>query len=273
MNQGSCIGNEINIDRNASVFAKKELDAPTNAYSRQDAAVSSWTSSFSKRLFDCFCVLLALPVLMPVFLAVALAVKFSSKGPILFIQRRMGLYGRTFPILKFRTMEYAAKSKHFAVTTMNNQKFTPCGPFLRRWKLDELPQLLNVLAGHMSLVGPRPKLPEHSKDQTCLYCRPGITGAATVAFAREEALLAKIPSEELNTFYHQVVLPAKIQMDAEYMAKATFSSDFCLLVNTVLRRWNNSIWDTLYVRAKKYAVRKSSPATAYASNQLREYIS
>ncbi|WP_420237385.1 sugar transferase [Telmatobacter bradus] len=234
----------------------------------QPDEVSAWTNSLTKRLFDCTCVLAALPFLLPVLVAVALAVYLTSNGPVLFIQRRVGCYGKTFPILKFRTMEHTVKQKHHAVTTAKNQRFTPVGPFLRRWKLDELPQLLNVLAGHMSLVGPRPKLPEHSKTVQILNCKPGITGAATVAFAREEVALARIPHENLDAFYHDVVLPAKLRLDAEYMANATFYSDFALLINTVLRRWDNAFLEELLVPARKVPAKVAIYATGFGYTQV-----
>jgi len=205
--------------------------------------LSSWSRSHAKRLFDCLCVVPALPLLVPVMCLIALAVRLTSEGPALFVQERMGRYGRTFKILKFRTMIHATDKAHHAVTTAGNQSFTPIGPFLRRWKLDELPQMLNILRGEMSLVGPRPKLPEHV---TSWYpCRPGITGAATITFAREEEVLDRIPKQDLNTYYHSVVLPAKRQLDADYMATATFVSDLKLIVNSVLRRWDTSLMESM----------------------------
>ncbi len=200
-------------------------------------SLSPWSRSLTKRLFDIACVVLALPVLLPVGLLIALAVRISSRGPVLFLQERMGRHGSTFTILKFRTMIHDTDRAHHAVTTANNQRFTPVGPFLRRYKLDELPQLLNVLVGHMSLVGPRPKMPEHATVH--FPCRPGVTGAATCAFAREEQLLERVPRHTLNDYYHKVVLPAKSELDADYMAKATFRSDLQLIVNSVLRRWDD----------------------------------
>lgn len=200
--------------------------------------LSSWSRSAAKRVFDCACVLAALPLAIPVLAMIALAVWLTSAGPIFFRQQRVGNHGRTFTILKFRTMTYDASAAYHAVTTDRNQPFTVIGPFLRRWKLDELPQILNVLRGDMSLVGPRPKMPEHAMGD--FPCRPGITGAATIAFAREETLLDSVPEHELEGFYHRVVLPAKRHLDAEYMSRATFFSDLKLIVNSVLRRWDES---------------------------------
>ncbi len=201
--------------------------------------LSPWSRSAAKRLFDCVSVLLALPLLIPVMLFAALLVRLTSRGPVLFLQERVGQFGRRFTILKFRTMIHVPDQAHHPITTSENQRFTPAGPFLRRWKLDELPQILNVLLGHMSLVGPRPKLPEHVVFDP--PCRPGITGMATNIFANEEAVLAYLPKEKLDAFYHAVVLPAKRRLDAEYMSRATFLSDFRLLINAVLRRWGTGL--------------------------------
>jgi lipopolysaccharide/colanic/teichoic acid biosynthesis glycosyltransferase len=206
--------------------------------------LSDWSKSGAKRFFDCACVISMLPVLIPVFVLVGLAVRITSSGPVLFLQKRMGRHGREFTILKFRTMIHNSDRAHHPVSTTCNQLFTPVGPFLRRWKLDEVPQLLNVLAGHMSLVGPRPKLPAHAISN--VPCRAGITGAATIAFAREESILDRVPKHLLESFYHSVVLPAKHQLDEEYMASATFISDLKLIVASVLRRWDDSIIERIF---------------------------
>jgi len=205
--------------------------------------LSPWSRSIAKRIFDCACVLPTLPLLLPVFVILAIAVRLTSRGPVFFLQKRMGRDGKTFTILKFRTMLYTTKASHRAITTAKNQRFTLIGPFLRRWKFDELPQMFNVLAGHMSLVGPRPKMPEHVLAS--LPCRPGITGAATIAFASEELVLDRIPKHQLEAYYHQVVLPTKRKLDADYMSRATFGSDFRLILNSVLRRWDSSLMEDL----------------------------
>jgi lipopolysaccharide/colanic/teichoic acid biosynthesis glycosyltransferase len=202
-----------------------------------------WPQSGTKRLFDFLCVLLALPLLVPIYLVIALAVRLTSSGPVLFLQERVGRHGKLFTILKFRTMMHSEDAAHHAVTTTENQRFTPVGPFLRRYKLDELPQLLNVLIGDMSLVGARPKLPEHQIVD--LLYRPGITGAATFAFAREEKALARVPKHYLDIYYHSVILPAKSRLDEEYMARATFRTDLVLIINSILRRWDDSVVDNL----------------------------
>jgi len=224
---------------------------------------SSWSQSGTKRLFDFLCVLLALPLLVPIYLAIAIAVRLTSSGPVLFLQKRVGRNGKLFTILKFRTLAHSEDAAHHAVTTTENQRFTPVGPFLRRLKLDELPQLLNVLVGDMSLVGARPKLPEHQVSD--LQYRPGITGAATYAFAREEKVLARIPKQYLDTYYYTVILPTKRRLDEEYMSHATFRTDLKIIVNSVLRRWDDSVVDALpyanEIEAHREKSRENVPST------------
>ena len=222
---------------------RKPVTNPRSSIHLVRSRVSAWSRSGAKRFFDCACIVPVMPLLIPLFLLIGLAVRLTSAGPVLFMQRRMGCKGREFIIVKFRTLEHGEDQSHHAVTTADNQRFTPIGPFLRRWKLDELPQLWNVLKGDMSLVGARPKLPEHQIGE--LQCRPGITGAATIAFAREENFLARLPKHDLNDYYLEKILPAKHQIDVEYMARATFFSDFKLLVDTVLRRWDTSVMENL----------------------------
>jgi lipopolysaccharide/colanic/teichoic acid biosynthesis glycosyltransferase len=204
-----------------------------------DKGLSWWSRSAAKRAFDLAFVVPSLPFVLPMFLLIGLAVRLTSGGPALFLQTRMGRRGRAFTIFKFRTMLQNRDQVHQTVTTAHDPRLTSVGRFLRRWKLDELPQLANVLLGHMSLVRPRPKIPEHGGYE--LACRPGITGAATIAFACEETMLAKVPQHLLGIHYRTVILPVKRTMDAEYMARATFLTDVRLLANTILRRWDTSI--------------------------------
>lgn len=228
---------------------------------------SKWSLSWAKRAFDVLCVLLTLPVLVPVLIALAVAVRLTSSGPAFFRQQRIGRKGRPFTILKFRTMEHARHGTHQSVTTAGNQQFTPIGPWLRRWKLDELPQLLNVLKGDMSLVGPRPKLPEHQVAN--LHWRPGITGAATFAFAREEEFLASVPAHQLDGYYQRIILPAKHKLDVDYMRRASFRSDLKLLVDTLFRRWGKSpIQDLLKNFEQDSRTNKFKPPVSAASTSF-----
>jgi lipopolysaccharide/colanic/teichoic acid biosynthesis glycosyltransferase len=195
--------------------------------------------------------------------AIAAAVRLTSRGPVLFMQKRVGLHGRVFTIFKFRSMLHVAEKANHPITTSDNQRFTPIGRFLRRWKLDELPQMVNVLAGHMSLVGPRPKLPEHVLFD--LPCRPGITGMATIVFACEETLLVFLPKDRLDAFYHGVVLPAKRKLDVDYMAGATFQSDIRLIVDSVLRRWKTDTLEDFIAFSKFDGDREITLARASSS--------
>jgi lipopolysaccharide/colanic/teichoic acid biosynthesis glycosyltransferase len=265
----------IDLQRGAQTPHKTSSAVKSEAVVRSSLSlveerVSAWSQAGLKRLFDVVCVVLALPLLIPIFLVVALAVRLTSAGPILFLQRRTGLHRRTFTILKFRTMEHLESGARSKVTTAGNQRFTPVGPFLRRWKVDELPQILNVLIGDMSLVGPRPKLPEHQLGD--LKCRPGITGAATIAFAREEQILARLPHHRVDGYYHSIILPAKLRLDREYMAQATFRTDLKLIVDTIFRRWDSSeickLLDLQTTGMQSMAPKAKTPAPVAIANSI-----
>ncbi len=180
-------------------------------------------------MFDCAVAAIALVILSPLMLMVAIAVRLSSPGPILFRQKRMGRGGSAFQILKFRSMR--ANGSGPAVTRAGDSRLTPIGGFLRRAKLDELPQLVNVLRGHMSLVGPRPKLPHH--QTYTLRVRPGLTGAASLAFRDEERFLHHVPEHALDLCQINLLMPLKRELDDEYLADASFLSDLSLLWKTV----------------------------------------
>lgn len=197
--------------------------------------LSAWTRSRAKRLFDVALVLMSLPLLLPLLLAIFLAIYISSGTPVLFRQTRIGHGGRPFTIYKFRTMDHPNDAVENAIATLSLGQVTGVGHILRRSKLDELPQVFNVLTGKMSLVGPRPKIPEQQLGG--FTCRPGITGAATLAFAREEVLLAQIPKQQLGDFYRAEVLPVKQQMDSDYMARASLTSDLNILLRTITGHW------------------------------------
>jgi lipopolysaccharide/colanic/teichoic acid biosynthesis glycosyltransferase len=195
---------------------------------------SEWTVSRSKRLLDFTVALLALAVLALPMLAIGLCVRLGSKGPALFVQGRAGRGGRTFRIYKFRSMAMARPgSKGPAITCSGDRRITGIGRWLRKLKLDELPQFYNVLRGEMSLVGPRPRLPQHVVTVNMPY-RPGLTGAATLAFRREEEMLSHLDPSQLDSFYRQHVTPLKTRLDARYMCRATFWSDLRLLAATFL---------------------------------------
>jgi len=181
---------------------------------------------------------LGLLLLLPVIFVIALAIAINSGKPVLFRQRRVGRNGRAFHLLKFRTMTTTTKNG-VGLTRDGDSRVTGIGRWLRKCKLDELPQLFNVLKGEMTLVGPRPDLEEFwskadAEDRRVLELKPGITGAASLAFCDEERLLAQVSSEHVTSFYLQQVLPQKARIDGEYAMRATFRSDCAILLKTVL---------------------------------------
>lgn len=193
----------------------------------------SWSGSKRKRIFDITVSTTALLASMPVLAVIAIAIKYDSPGPVLFRQQRLGKGQVPFTIYKFRTMRKDAAQLGSTVTVKGDSRLTRLGKLLRRSKLDELPQFLNVLRGDMSMVGPRPKLAHHEKMD--LTCRPGITGAATLVFAREEELLAQIDVDEIEQYTIEVLNPLKARLDSAYAANGTFMSDLRLLACTVFR--------------------------------------
>lgn len=195
------------------------------------ASASGWSISPAKRVLDIVAASLLLILASPMILFTALMVRLTSAGPVLFAQRRVGRYGKLFTIYKFRSMTVEGAQLWPGHTKHRDPRLTAVGARLRKYKLDELPQLFNVLRGDMSLVGPRPKLPGH--ESMYMSFRPGITGAATLAFRREEEMLHHIPLHELERFYSANIRPVKHQIDSEYMARATFGSDLLVLVQTV----------------------------------------
>ena len=194
--------------------------------------VSPWCASASKRVFDLICVVPALLALSPLLAIVAAVVRCTSPGSVIFRQQRAGSHRRLFTIYKFRTMVQNSEASGPGLTAAGDPRITRIGHFLRRFKLDELPQLFNVLCGDMSLVGPRPKLPE--LELTSVPCRPGITGAATLLFRKEQHMLREIPAAEIGGFYAQYIAPAKVHTDAEYMKSASLRSDLHILRKTLV---------------------------------------
>ena len=200
---------------------------------REVPVASAWVRSRTRRAFECAIAALALVLLFPVFAFCWAMVGLTSTGSGLFRQMRSGRYGRTFALYKFRSMRTSDAGGWPAHTVHNDKRITAVGAFLRRYKLDELPQFWNVLKGDMSLVGPRPKLPHHEGLE--MPYRPGLTGSATLAFRHEERMLLEVPSHQVEHFYQAVVKPIKARMDLEYMREATFASDLRMLWLTMKR--------------------------------------
>jgi lipopolysaccharide/colanic/teichoic acid biosynthesis glycosyltransferase len=216
-----------------------ETSAPITDYrfdidNRDDSDVLSlrlWSNSTAKRTFDIAVSGPTLLLALPLFAAIAALIKLTSRGPVFFRQLRMGKGKVPFIIYKFRTMQVRALHGPL-VTSKDDSRITVVGKFLRRFKLDELPQIFNVLRGDMSFVGPRPKVLGH--EQTELPCKPGITGAATLVFAQEENLLAHIPEHKVEIFTVEVLHPIKASLDTQYARTSTFMTDFRLLIRTIL---------------------------------------
>jgi len=174
-----------------------------------------------------------LVVLLPLILAVALALRIGQGAGIVFRQRRLGRRGAPFTILKFRSMQHGGGPR---ITSTGDRRLTPLGAFLRRYKLDELLQLWNVVKGEMSLIGPRPEVPEFVdlEDpvwQVVLSVRPGITDLASLIYRDEEKMLARVEAGE--QYYRDVVLPAKLRLNLEYMGRRSLLLDLKLILLTL----------------------------------------
>jgi lipopolysaccharide/colanic/teichoic acid biosynthesis glycosyltransferase len=215
-------------DRTVKILASRTGSSCAVAASTPVPA-SPWALSAFRRTLEIAVAVFALILFSPLMLLASAIVRFGSVGPVFFRQRRMGRNGREFTLYKFRSM-CPRKGSNSSITVTGDVRITPVGAFLRRYKLDELPQFWNVLHGDMSLVGPRPKLPHH--EALRMACRPGITGAATLAFRNEEEFLSEIPEDQLETFYETFVKPAKAHLDLEYMHAATLGSDLKILWRT-----------------------------------------
>jgi lipopolysaccharide/colanic/teichoic acid biosynthesis glycosyltransferase len=181
--------------------------------------------------------LVLIPVAIPLMGVIALLIKATSPGPVLFRQRRLGKGGAVFQLLKFRTMCHGRPHAGSGLTQRGDSRITSVGRLLRRCKLDELPQLFNVLRGEMSLVGPRPDLPVYFEGlngelRRVLDLPPGITGAASLKFRNEEALLAQVPPEQLESFYVKALLPQKIELELGYARNASAFSDAAIVFRT-----------------------------------------
>lgn len=186
-----------------------------------------------KRAFDILCSFLGLTVLSPVLLVLSVLVAVTSPGGVFFRQERIGKDGRPFRIFKFRSMR--KDNAGLKITTGNDSRITPVGRFLRKSKIDELPQLINVLVGDMSFVGPRPEVADYVNLYTpyqrqVLLVRPGITGLASIRFRNENDLLTA--SDDPNRTYVEQIMPRKIDLDLEYIPHASVFYDIKLIFQT-----------------------------------------
>jgi lipopolysaccharide/colanic/teichoic acid biosynthesis glycosyltransferase len=191
---------------------------------------------YGKRCLDVAVSAAGLLLLSPLFLAIALLSKCLSPGPVFYLQRRVGKDNRDFLIVKFRTMIVDADQRGAGITVKGDARITKLGRYLRLIKLDELPQLWNVLKGEMSLVGPRPELPRYvadysSRQREVLSIRPGITDAASLHYRHEESVLAN--SSDSEALYRKVILPHKLQLNVAYLNHMSFGHDIALIFKTL----------------------------------------
>jgi lipopolysaccharide/colanic/teichoic acid biosynthesis glycosyltransferase len=190
-----------------------------------------------KRMFDLIFSSLGLLLFFPLFLVISVAIRLDSPGPVFFRQVRVGRYGRPFRIFKFRTMYAGSETGGRKITVGDDPRVTRAGRFLRRLKLDELPQLFNVVKGEMSLVGPRPEVPRYVEfypeeiRRQVLSVRPGITDIASIKYRDESTLLAGAADPE--GMYVNVVLPEKLKHYVRYVSERTLWLDFRIVLLTL----------------------------------------
>ncbi len=190
-----------------------------------------------KRIFDLVFALSGLVVLSPFFIIIGLLIKVTSKGPIFYRQVRVGLNGREFRIHKFRTMYLDADQRGLALTVGKDPRITSIGHFVRKFKLDEFAQLIDVVQGSMSIVGPRPEVPKYvslyptETKVKILAVRPGITDPASVYFKNESEILES--SSDPEKTYIDEILPRKLQYSLEYVENASFQRDIQLILLTL----------------------------------------
>ena len=187
------------------------------------------------RIFEFVIALFGTIVLLPFFLFIAVLLKLNSKGPILYRAERAGQNGKAITVFKFRTMIREAEKCGPPITTQNDRRITTIGKFLRRTKLDELPQLLNILKGDMRFVGPRPEDPGIVEKYTMrhkkiLKYKPGITSPASIAYRAEEH---SIPHDQWEEIYQKEILSNKIAIDLGYLQNANFWSDILVVLETI----------------------------------------
>jgi lipopolysaccharide/colanic/teichoic acid biosynthesis glycosyltransferase len=191
-----------------------------------------------KRTFDIVFSLAGVVVLLPLMLLIALAVGLTSRGGVFFLQSRVGKHNRDFNLFKFRTMQVNADKKGLLTVGGNDPRITGAGIYLRKYKLDELPQLLNVLAGTMSFVGPRPEVRKYvdlytEEQKQVLNIKPGITDYASLEYFNENELLAKSANPEQT--YINEIMPAKLALNSRYIREQSLFTDLKIIGRTLLK--------------------------------------
>ncbi|NNL02590.1 MAG: sugar transferase [Eudoraea sp.] len=191
-----------------------------------------------KRAFDFILSFVGLVLLTPLFLIVALLIKLDSKGPVFYMQSRVGRFNNDFKLFKFRTMTLNADRLGLLTLSSRDERITKLGYYLRKYKVDELPQLINVLKGDMSLVGPRPEVRKYvdlySKNQMkVLDFRPGITDVSSIRYSNENEVLEN--QSEPEKYYIEVIMPEKIKYNLEYLKKQNILSDIQTIFRTLAK--------------------------------------
>lgn len=197
----------------------------------------AWLMKNNIRILDIILSFLGLILLAPLLLLIALLIKITSKGPAIFRQQRVGQNGKEFTIFKFRTMTVRQENGNMLTIGDKDKRITTIGYWLRRFKLDELPQLFNVLIGDMSIVGPRPELKKYVElysleQKKILTIKPGITDVASVEYRNESELLATAANPE--EYYIKEIMPHKIELNMEYINNRTIKSYFSIIIYTLL---------------------------------------
>jgi len=190
-----------------------------------------------KRVFDFLVSLMGLFLFTPLLVLLSLLIKFTSKGTIFFIQERVGENGVFFKMIKFRSMQMIQDSD-ITISVKGDMRVTKVGSFLRRYKLDELPELWNVLVGDMSLVGPRPDVPGYAdflkgEDRNILKLKPGITGPASLKYANEEEILAR--QENPKNYNDEIIYPDKVRINLDYYYQSNLWIDIKIIFATIFR--------------------------------------
>jgi len=209
---------------------------PERNSEQRSAFANGFYANYGKRALDVLAATAGLIVFSPVLAIAACCIKLTSRGPAFYRQVRIGKGGRPFQILKFRSMTMQTSNKGLKITVAGDSRVTPVGSFLRRYKVDELPQLWNVVRGDMSLVGPRPEVPFYIEAYTreqrmVLSVRPGITDTASLAYRHEEEILANQGDPE--QFYRTQILPDKLARNRAYLEKITLQNDIRIIVKTI----------------------------------------
>ena len=191
-----------------------------------------------KRLFDVFFSFLGLIVLIPVFIIISIVIIFDTKGGVFYLQKRVGKNNRDFLLFKFRTMRVDSASDSLLTIGEDDSRITHSGAFLRRYKLDELPQLFNILKGDMSIVGPRPEVRKYvdmynQRQKQVLTVRPGLTDYASLKYINESEVLAKYDNPEKA--YVEVIMPEKLNLNLKYIKEKSFVTDLRIIFKTLAK--------------------------------------